>query len=209
MLPDIEDIGVWVLRSTGYYAAAELGAAMDLLLRQMEDTGWMPKVTLAIEERTVKRPGQPTNRFVVPTLRLATKLSDLLPAGSPAPALEAPSGSDTSAVEEGEVVSPLPPVPPPLPATDEPPEGKVLVDVAEVLQETPNDGNMKTIQDRLRRLFNAMEANGYDHWGDRGLHAALASKYNAEHLSDLRRESLEVFATSAFMAAKGLVDGED
>lgn len=214
MLPDLEDIGVWVLRSTGFYAAAEMGAAMDLLLRQMDDTGWMPQATLAVEERVIKRQGQPTNRFVVPTLRLHSKLADLLPSGTPTPALEAGT--------PGEGASP-PPAPLPAPSLEEPPppddeepiEDVVVVDEAQhwnelytVLGEQPADGNMKVVSARLRRLYALMEATGHKKWGDHGLHVALKQKYNVDHLGELKRDTLDVFTGASFMAAKKQIGDE-
>ena len=227
MLPDIEDIGIWVLRSTGFYAAAELQAAMDLLLRQMGDTGWMPEATLAVEERTVKRPGQPTHKFVVPTIRLHSKLADLIGA--------APSRALGSGTPEGETTPPVTSAkcdgnhaapecadegcwrrcPNCRLAEDEHEEGcEYYAEIVEVptgtmwselyntLEEDPNGGNMTQVGERLRRLYAQMEATGHDKWGNRGLHAILKRKYNADHLGDLKRQQLDVLASTSFMHAK-------
>jgi hypothetical protein len=79
----------------------------------------------------------------------------------------------------------------------------------DILEESPTEGNMDVVQDRVRRLFNFMEACGFDHWGDDGLHAAIAKSHQVSHLTDLKRASLNLFITRAFTVAKGLAEGGD
>lgn len=68
ILPDIPDLGVWRLESHGYYAAAELSGTVDVL----ESAGRLLPARLRLEQREVKRPGKPPNRFAVPILELPT-----------------------------------------------------------------------------------------------------------------------------------------
>jgi hypothetical protein len=82
MLPAIPDLGVWRLESHGYYAATELAGTVDVI----EAAGRMLPARLRLEQREVKRPGQPTNHFAVPVLelpsvRIADIVSGELPAG--------------------------------------------------------------------------------------------------------------------------------
>lgn len=82
MLPAIPDLGVWRLESHGYYAASELAGTVDVI----EAAGRMLPARLRLEQREVKRPGQPPNHFAVPILELPTvRIADMvvgeLPAG--------------------------------------------------------------------------------------------------------------------------------
>lgn len=67
MLPRVAGLGVWRLESHGYYAAAELPDALDLL--QQISGGRMVSGLLRIEQRSSKRDGR-TNRYPVPVLDL-------------------------------------------------------------------------------------------------------------------------------------------
>lgn len=67
MLPRVAGLGVWRLESHGYYAAAELPDALDLL--QQISGGRMVGGLLRIEQRSSKKDGR-TNRYPVPVLDL-------------------------------------------------------------------------------------------------------------------------------------------
>lgn len=67
MLPRVAGLGVWRLESHGYYAAAELPDALDLL--QQISGGRMVSGLLRIEQRSSKKDGR-TNRYPVPVLDL-------------------------------------------------------------------------------------------------------------------------------------------
>lgn len=67
MLPRVAGLGVWRLESHGYYAAAELPDALDLL--QQLSGGRMVSGVLRIEQRSSKKDGR-TNRYPVPVLDL-------------------------------------------------------------------------------------------------------------------------------------------
>lgn len=79
MLPGLPDLGVWRLESHGYNAAVELGGAaalVELATRQ----GTLIPAALGIEQRKVKRVGEPVRRFAVPVLSFRGNLGDTLAA---------------------------------------------------------------------------------------------------------------------------------
>jgi hypothetical protein len=92
MLPDLPDVGVWTLTSTGYYAATEMAASIQVVMTAAQKTGFLPEATLAIEQRELKQPGNPTKKFSVPVVRFSDTLSLFLERSSPAPSL--PAGAD-------------------------------------------------------------------------------------------------------------------
>jgi hypothetical protein len=65
-------LGVWVLRSTGWGAAAEIAGDVAML------AGKNIVVELGMDKREVKRPGKPMHRFTVPILRTSVSLESLL-----------------------------------------------------------------------------------------------------------------------------------
>lgn len=82
MLPAIPDLGVWRLESHGYYAATELAGTVDVI----ESAGRMLPARLRLEQREVKRPGQPTNHFAVPVLELpSVRIADMVIGELPGP----------------------------------------------------------------------------------------------------------------------------
>jgi hypothetical protein len=110
MLPDLPDVGVWTLSSTGFYAASEMAMSIQIVMKSAQVTGALPEAVLAIEHRESKKPGEATKKFVVPVLRFADSLGSFmeLPSSS-APSL--PVGADGGGVDGGTVHS-LPPSPP-------------------------------------------------------------------------------------------------
>lgn len=89
ILPQLPDLGVWTLTSRGYYAAAELaglGAILDLAAAGRR----MLSVRLRLDRRTVKRPGQPTRRFVVPAVETDLPLLELLDGAGASTAIAGP-----------------------------------------------------------------------------------------------------------------------
>ncbi len=232
MLPDLPDIGVWLLSSTGYNAAVELGATVSIIVRQMADTGWLPEATLAIDHREVKRPDQPPHKFVVPVIRTSAPLRDFLETSRP-PALDANTSQGGSGQESGEDRSPSlhtegSPTDPP--ALLEP--GLEMMTAAELLArqglgkpDVADDDGVDVVDpgetwDELMKLLNDDPAAGVmediqervyklftlmhqvDLWGKHGRQAALQNKYGHEHLTDLRKPGLVTFATAAWLKAK-------
>lgn len=88
ILPDVAGIGVWRLRTSGYYAAVETTGTLELLQQAAEHHTFI-EANLRMEQRSVKKPNKPPLRFVVPVIELPqTRVADLLP-GS-VDALQAP-----------------------------------------------------------------------------------------------------------------------
>jgi hypothetical protein len=77
MLPQTSDLGIWRLESHGHYAAVELAGALGLV-ELATQRGVIVPATLALEHRTVKRPGQPIRRFAVPVVGFPHRLGDVL-----------------------------------------------------------------------------------------------------------------------------------
>ena len=104
MLPDLPDVGVWTLSSTGFYAASEIAMSIQIVMKSAQVTGALPEAVLAIEHRESKKPGEATKKFVVPVLRFADSLGSFmeLPSGS-APSL--PVGADDGGGGDGTVHS--------------------------------------------------------------------------------------------------------
>ena len=216
MLPDLPDVGVWLLSSTGYYAAAEMSMSLEVVMRTAATTGLLPAATLAIDPREIKRPGDQVKKFVVPVLRFADTLGTFIESPRTLPGGEAAGVGDSTvqprlnppaaAPEEPVAAIVVPdPDPEPLVEAEEIVEAHIVDDdtawagLLDILNETPIDGNMGTVQDRCRRLYRFMHATGL--WTENAKEAALAQHYAAEHLTDLRRAELEVFANQSFNAA--------
>jgi len=70
-LPEVAGIGVWRLDTTGWNAAAELAAMVPLL------QGSGATVTLRIEHRETRQPGQPRHDYVVPVIDAPISLQEL------------------------------------------------------------------------------------------------------------------------------------
>lgn len=88
MLPDLPDLGVWLLSSTGWNAANELGGAAEVLAAA-RNQGVIIPATLRLEQRTTRKVGQKPNHFVVPVLEIRASLRQMteLQAGDIAGAL--------------------------------------------------------------------------------------------------------------------------
>lgn len=118
MLPDMPDVGIWTLSSTGFYAASEMAMSIQIVMQAASKTGLLPSAVLAIDRREVKRPGQPLKKFVVPILRFADDLSTFLDVGgdvSVLPSRDVPAilpGRDVAVEGEAGSVQHLPSPPP-------------------------------------------------------------------------------------------------
>lgn len=86
LLPDLPGIGSWLLSSTGWNAASELGGAADLLQRASAQGVLMP-ARLRLEQRVEVKSGQ-TRRFAVPVIDVDVSFRDLMQAQG---ALSSPS----------------------------------------------------------------------------------------------------------------------
>lgn len=200
MLPDLPDVGVWLMSSTGYYAASELAMSIEVVMGAAQKTGLLPAATLAIEPREVKRPNEPLKQFVVPVLRFEDALSTFIDS----PTLAAPS---TPALGDGDGGEPVPPSPVD-PTVAEIVEGDHAVDVWSDLLRLVDVGydpaaTKPEIQADVYRLFKLMwEA---DMWGEHAREAALQKAYGHDHLTDLRKDDLVDFAGRSFDAAKAAI----
>lgn len=99
MLPDLSGMGMWRAETHSFYAAAEWGGMVDMVLAGTDGKGFMP-VTLRIEPRQVVREGK-TKKFpvVVVELRGVTPRQALAGPMSTAMALD-PSGTRAVAALE-------------------------------------------------------------------------------------------------------------
>jgi hypothetical protein len=70
LLGNIPGLGLWRLDTESYYAAKELLGAIETI-EFFAARGQMMPAVLRIEQRSVKRPGEPAKRFIVPILDIA------------------------------------------------------------------------------------------------------------------------------------------
>ncbi|REK25901.1 MAG: hypothetical protein DWQ40_00315 [Actinobacteria bacterium] len=237
-LPDIPEIGTWALYTGSWEAARHIGYQMQTIVPYMMQTGLIPQGALRLEERKPpKKPGEKFQRqFVVPVLELpGVSMRDVLEMGQPeAPAL--PSTSQTVSL--------------PVPGSEEKwvsvvvddsvdPDSLEIVSGANVTTfvnvatESQNElhamleagdedtGTNRAIHDRIRRLFELMEATGHDKWGEDGLRSAVVKyiddtdgleqaegKHRGAVSSLRRKEHYQAFAVQAFAAAQKVVHDE-
>lgn len=67
ILRDLPGLGVWRVESHGYYAATELAGTVEVCL-QAATRGQLLPAVLRLEQRQVKRHGEPLRNFAVPVL---------------------------------------------------------------------------------------------------------------------------------------------
>lgn len=125
LLPELPDVGTWMLESHGYYAAVELGGIVDLLTQVA--AGRVVPGRLVIEHRTGMREGK-RHEWIVPVLSLPSLTPNALSPGEPIPvqALSAPTTPGTGNQARR-------PEPPPLPRArrpDDEVEGRVAPEPA-------------------------------------------------------------------------------
>ena len=76
-----------------------------------------------------------------------------------------------------------------------------------LLEDDESEGTMQVVEGRVRRLFRLMSQVRL--WtGEDALHAALAKNHSVEHVGDLRKNELNLFAEEAFTAARKKVAEE-
>jgi hypothetical protein len=87
MIRDLPGLALWRLDTQGWYAARELGGAIEIM-GLAAGRGVMVPARLLLEQRSVKRPGKDgkpqTLRFAVPRLDLGITPGEFLLAGQPA-----------------------------------------------------------------------------------------------------------------------------
>lgn len=79
MVPGVPDLGVWRIESHGLNAALELGKAVEVT-ELATRRGIIIPAELRIEQREIRRPGEPLKRFNVPTLGFRFGLGETLAA---------------------------------------------------------------------------------------------------------------------------------
>lgn len=223
MLPDLPGFGVWRVTTTGFNAAAELPATVDLLAG-FAAAGAPVEAILRIDKRVSRRGGE-THRFVVPVIDIPGTAADLvarLPNGVGVGVLTTGGGAVPGTVRSGGGIGDgSPPSLPPTPAASPVEVSPVAAlvrgsasgggDVAEpqpvddlaVLRDhlavLPADSDtMPMWEAYVRTLCDLMEAAG--RWPQDSIHAALA-KQGAEHVADLKKAQLLVFTKRAHARA--------
>lgn len=96
ILPRVGDMGVWRLDAHGFNAAVELAAAHEIVNLATSRRLMVP-AQLRLEQRSSKRPGQGTRRFVVPVLEMGVTFGELVAAVGPSALL---GGEMTPALPE-------------------------------------------------------------------------------------------------------------
>ncbi len=81
-LPELPELGVWLLESHGWYAATELMGSVEMVLALEREHNQRLPMIVAIEPRVTVKEGQ-TRRYVVPVLRVPGSLASLLSEQSP------------------------------------------------------------------------------------------------------------------------------
>lgn len=127
MLRDLPGLGVWRIDTQGYFAAVELQGAVEVI-QMAAGRGQMLPARLRLEQRQVKRPGQPTRRFAVPVLDIEMSPGQLMDGDTQVRELAA------AAPRELDGSARLTPVPPTVPVA---PVASVANQVAAVSEPAP------------------------------------------------------------------------
>lgn len=77
ILKGCPEVGLWRVQSTGRNAATEMAAIAQVCELATAQDRVIPG-TLRLEQRTAKKPGQPTSHFVVPVLEVGHGLDEIL-----------------------------------------------------------------------------------------------------------------------------------
>lgn len=133
MLAALPGTGLWRLDTQGWYAAVELGGALELssLVSSASGRSILPG-RLRLDQREVKRPNQPTRKFAVPVLDLDVDMVAL--ASGEAPAIG--SGSRPSLTPVPADSEPVPPLAAQLAAVNEPKATTTRSNAAEPIRRT-------------------------------------------------------------------------
>jgi len=200
MLPDLSDLGQWRLESSSWYGATELAGISDLLA--LANAQYI-RANLRLEQRQVKRPGQPTKRFAVPVVEMDVKLGDVLNSLGLTGGTVNPVGASAVPVLD----TPAYAAPRTGPSDDEWAELVALLG-----PDVDGAVTMPVIETGLRRVFELMDRVGL--WvpnpeGTDALHLALRSKMRVDHVGDLRKEDLVKFAEMTWAGAREAVAALD
>jgi len=194
MLEAVETLGVWRVETHGYYAAVELGGAVQVA-QTAASRGQMLPARLRLDRRQVKRPNQPQRDFVVPVLDVDVGPARLAQLTEP----EQPSASLTPVPESSE---PAPPIAEQAEAVYEPPQTRrtqaeipatgVEPRTAEQAAEdesSDSEGAHDAWLAELDKAITAAQYAGVDHdWDALRGHAA----YSVEHAEQAVRRAREL-----------------
>ena len=218
MIRDLPGLGVWRIDTGGYYAAVELGGAVEII-GLAAGAGAVLPARLRLEQRSVKRPNEGVKRFVVPVLDVDVTPGQLIGSGAvgapsglltPVPAdLQLPVGAPIG--EQAQTFPEAKKAPALLPATGVEPrtvsEVAQMDDVAgtarllllAVLDDLPPESEKMSVWEAyLREVFRLMHLAGL--WGKGALHASLG-KQGWEHVSDLKKVELVELTRKAHAAS--------
>jgi hypothetical protein len=131
MLPDLPDLGVWLISSNGWNAANELGGTADVL-KAARESGVIIPATLRLEQRQSVKAGQ-TRKFAVPVLELGTTLRRMTALGS------------------GDIADALPPPPPRQVAIG---SGEPTIDLLPWIKSVLSDQQREAMADQWHATFN-------------------------------------------------------
>lgn len=87
LLPRVPDLGVWLMVAHGYQAAIEIPGTLQILAGMLRSVGGadatdaLIPAAIRIDQRSVKKPGQPPNHFVVPVIETRSLTPAMLMAG--------------------------------------------------------------------------------------------------------------------------------
>jgi hypothetical protein len=176
MLAELPTSGMWRLDTQGYYAASELSGAFELA--QMVSTATGASILrghLRLEQREVKRPDQPSNKFVVPVLQFDLQINEaiqapagLIPIGESS--VGDSLGSALTAIEGDVERKPRANSAPPIPATTVSRSTRIdessVVDVESSVVESSvvqtTDSAFDTAYESLMRTYNFATSNEED-----------------------------------------------
>ena len=116
MLPELAGLGVWRIDTQGYYAAVEIGGAVEIAAAAQR--GQMLPARLRLEQREVLRDGK-RNKFAVPVLDVDVAPAALL--GGEIPAASIGSGQRAALAPSPSAALPSGPSFTPVPEDDSPP----------------------------------------------------------------------------------------
>lgn len=110
ILPDLPGLGVWRVESHGYYAAVELGAAVELIGQMAGGAGLVP-ARLRLDKRELRRLDKGkavVRKIVVPVLDLDVSVNQVQALGA-APAPASIGTGTTPAISTPDTWQPIPP----------------------------------------------------------------------------------------------------
>jgi len=192
VLPELGDIGQWRLETTSWFGATEMAAIADLLA--LTDSQYIP-ARIRLEQRSVKRPGKPTNRFAVTVIETDARMGAVLDALGVGESFAAPQIGPTT--DRLQLATSTP--------TVQADPDEAWAELTSLLgPDVDPDDTMPVLESRMRRLYELMETLGL--WQGTGhgdpLHLALKKHEDVAHVGDLRKDRLVAFCEVSWEAAR-------